>query len=120
MFTETQQQSIVDECHQWHDELVSRRERLNELKNELYYFAPGKTDPDVAIGIEHFHNQLHVQLINIHDLKHEIKRHLAEAKRHPTFGHRIPHKYIGDKVDMLLGDLDNLDNEFHTFIKNNP
>ncbi len=120
MFTATQQQSLVDECRQWREELVSWRERLHELKNELYYFAPGKTDHDVAIGIEHFHNQLHLQLINIHNLKHEIKRHLAEAERHPTFGHRIPHHHIQEKVDMLLGDLDNLDSEFHAFVRNNP
>jgi hypothetical protein len=120
MFTETQHQSLVHECRQWREELVSWRERLQELKKELYYYAPGKTDHDVAMGIEHFHNQLHLQLINIHDLKYEIKRHLAEAERHPTFGHRIPHHYIQEKLDMLLSDLNNLDNEFHTFIKNNP
>ena len=117
MVTETQQQSIVDECHQWHDELVSYRQKIHGLKNELYYFAPGKKDYDVSIGIEHFHNQFHVQLINIHDLKHEIKHHLAEANRHPTFGHRIPHHYIKEKVDMLENDLDKLEDEFHTFIK---
>jgi hypothetical protein len=117
MVTETQQQSIVDECHQWHDELVSYRQKIHGLKNELYYFAPGKNDHDITMGIEHFHNQFHVQLINIHDLKHEIKHHLAEANRHPTFGHRIPHHYIKGKVDMLLTDLDQLENEFHTFIK---
>lgn len=117
MFTETQHQSIVDECHQWHDDLVSYRSKIHGLKNELYYFAPGKTDHEVAIGIEHFHNQFHVQLINIHDLKHEIKYHLAEAERHPTFGHRIPHRYLNDKLNVLLNNLDKLEDEFHTFIK---
>jgi hypothetical protein len=120
MFTETQQHSLellVDECHQWHEKLVSWREELHQLKNELYYFAPGKLEHDVALGIEHFHNQLHIQLINIHNLKHEIKRHLAEAERYPTFGHRVAHRYIRDKVDMLLGNLNQLDNEFRTFIK---
>ena len=117
MFTEALHQSIVGECHQWHDELVSYREKIHQLQNELYYFAPGKTDHDVAMGIEHFHNQFHVHLINIHDLKHEIKHHLAEAERHPTFGHRIPHHRIKEKLDMLLTDLDKLENEFHTFIK---
>lgn len=117
MFTEAQQHTIVDECHQWHDELVSYRQKIHGLKNELYYFAPGKSDHNVTMGIEHFHNQFHVQLINIHDLKHEIKHHLSEANRHPTFGHRIPHHYIKAKRDMLLTDLDKLENEFHSFIK---
>ena len=120
MFTEKQQHSLellVDECHQWHEKLVSWREELQQLKNELYYFAPGKREPDVAFGIEHFHNQLHIQLINIHNLKHDIKRHLAEMERYPTFGHRVAHRYTRDKVDMLLGNLNQLANEFHIFIK---
>ncbi len=89
MYTETQQRTLVDECHQWHDELVAYREKINRLKSELYYFAPGKTEHDVLLGIEHFHNQFHIQLINIHDLKHEIKHHLKEAERASYI--RAPH-----------------------------
>jgi len=117
MYTETQHRTLLDECTQWLGELASNRSRMNELKNELYYFAPGKTDRNVLLGIEHFHNQFHIQLINIHDLKHEIRYHVSEAQKHPTFGHRIPHHYIKEKLDMLLSDLDNLDSEFHAFIK---
>lgn len=117
MVTEAQHRSLVDECKQWHDILVSYRKKLNELKTELYYFAPGKTDHDVLLGIEHYHNQFHIQLINIHDLKHEIRFHVNEAERHPNFGHRIPHHYIKDKLDMLLTDLDKLEQDFHQFIK---
>ena len=97
--------------------MVNYRKKLNELKTELYYFAPGKTDYDVLLGIEHYHNQFHIQLINIHDLKHEIKYHVNDAERHPNFGHRIPHHYIKDKVDMLFADLDKLEIDFHQFIK---
>ena len=117
MVTEAQHQSLIAECKDWHDILVSYRKKLNELKTELYYFAPGKTDHDVLLGIEHYHNQFHIQLINIHDLKHEIKYHVNEAERHPNFGHRIPHHYIKDKVDMLLADLDKLETDFHQFIQ---
>lgn len=116
MYTEAQQRTLVDECHKWHDELVAYREKINKLKSELYYFAPGKTDHDVLLGIEHFHNQFHIQLINIHDLKHEIKQHLKEAERHPTFGHRIPHHYMHEKLETLENDINKLGDEFHTFI----
>ncbi len=117
MYSETQHLTLVDECGQWHDVLVSYREKINQLKNELYYFAPGKTDHDVLMGIEHFHNQFHIQLMNIHNLKHEIRYHLKDAERYPTFGHRIPHHNIKEKLDRLLSDLDKLEEEFHTFIK---
>ena len=117
MVTEAQHQSLVGECKQWYAELASYRQKINDLKNELYYFAPGKMEEDVRIGIEHFHNQFHIQLINIHDLKHEIKQHVREAEHHPNFGHRIPHHFIKEKVDMLLGDLNKLEEDFHNFVK---
>ncbi|MBK9486122.1 MAG: hypothetical protein IPO01_13235 [Chitinophagaceae bacterium] len=117
MYTETQHRTLIDECVHWLNELASYRQKINQLKNELYYFAPGKTESDTMLGIEHFHNQFHIQLINIHDLKHEIRFHVNEAEKHPTFGHRIPHHYIKEKLDMLLSDLDKLENEFHAFVK---
>ena len=116
MVTEAQHHALIDECKQWYDVLASYRQKINNLKNELYYFAPGKTGQDTLLGIEHFHNQFHIQLINIHDLKHEIRHHVNEAERHPNFGHRIPHHYIKDKLDMLLSDLDKLELEFHEFV----
>jgi hypothetical protein len=115
MITAAQQKPLIEECSQWLDTLVSNREKINKLKNELYYFAPGKTDTDELIGIEHFHSQFHIQLINIHDLKHEIRLHIKEAERYPNIGRRIPHHIIKDKLDLLLSVLDKLEKEFHQF-----
>lgn len=116
MVTEAQHHALIDECKAWYSQLASYRTKINNLKNELYYFAPGKTDQETLIGIEHFHNQFHIQLINIHDLKHEIKQHVHDAELHPNFGHRIPHHHVKDKVDMLIADLDKLELEFHDFV----
>lgn len=116
MVTEAQHNALIDECKQWYDVLVSYRAKVNNLKNELYFFAPGKTDQEVLKDIEHFHNNFHIQLINIHDLKHEIKHHVNEAGRHPDFGHRIPHHYIKEKLDNLVSDLDSLEQDFHHFV----
>ncbi len=117
MVTEAQHNALIAECKQWYEVLASYRTKVNNFKEELYFFAPGKTDKESLTGIEHFHNQFHIQLINIHDLKHEIKHHVNEAERHPDFGHRIPHHYIKEKLDMLLVDLDQLDKDFHSFVK---
>lgn len=117
MVTETQNKEIIEECNAWYGILASYSEKLNKLKRELYFFAPGKTDHDVLLGVEHFHNQFHIQLINIHDLKHEIKYHVREAERYPRIGHRIPHHYIKDKLDLLVSDLDKLEAEFNQFIQ---
>ncbi len=117
MVTEAQQKPLIEECKNWYGILATYREKLNKLKTELYFFAPGKTDNEVLVGIEHFHSQFHIQLINIHDLKHEVKNHIHEAERYPNIGHRVPHHYIKDKLDMLIADLDTLEKDFHQFIK---
>lgn len=117
MITEAQHVILIDECKQWYENLVTYREKINQLKTELYYFAPGKTAYEVLVQIEHFHNQFHIQLINLHDLKHEIKHHVAEAEHHPNFGHRIPHRQIFEKYQLLINDLDKLEAEFHAFTK---
>ena len=116
MITAEQHLALIEECKIWHQTLAKTKQMINELKNELYLFAPGKTAHSTLEGIEHFHNQFHIQLINIHDLKHEIKHHVTEAERHPNFGHRIPHHYLKEKLDALLGFIENLKNEFHQFI----
>ncbi|GEM_PF-200793 len=116
MVTEAQHNALISECKQWYDVLVSYRTRINNLKNELYLFAPGKTEDNVLRDIEHFHNQFHIQLINVHDLKHQIKHHITEADRHPNFGHRIPHHFVKEKFDNLLLDLDKLEDDFHSFV----
>lgn len=118
MFTETQHRALLEECNQWYSILASYREKINQFKNELYYFAPGKENHDTLLGIEHFHNQFHIQLINIHDMKHGIKKYIYETEQHPLFPHRIPHHYMKEKLDALINDLDKLAYEFHAFIKN--
>ncbi len=116
MITAEQHLALIEECKIWHQTLAKYKQMINELKNELYLFAPGKTEHSILEGIEHFHNQFHIQLINVHDLKHEIKHHVTEAERHPNFGHRIPHHYLKEKLDALLGFIENLKTEFHQFI----
>jgi hypothetical protein len=117
MYTEAQHKTLMDECKQWYDVLASYREKINQLDSELYTFAPGKTDHDILVGIEHFHNQFHIQLVNIHDMRHDIRNYVNETEQHPNFPHRIPHHYKKEKLDALLANLDQLEEEFHAFIK---
>jgi len=117
MVTEEINKTIVSECKEWYAVLASYTEKINGLKRELYFFAPGKTSHEHLIGIEHFHNQIHIQLINIHDLKHEIRSQIKEAERYPRIGHRIEHHYLKDKLDLLISDLDRLEEEFQQFVR---
>ena len=117
MVTASHNGSIIEVCRHWQEQLALFREKFNKLKTALYLFAPDKTDNTVLTNIEHFHNQFHIQLINIHDLKHEIWNHLQEAEKYPNIGHRIPHHYIKEKVDLQLAALDTLEKEFKHFIQ---
>src|SRR5689334_14049233 len=94
MVTTTDHQALLAECQQWREGLRQQREQLNQLRNRLYSAAAGKTDKDYLQEVEHYHNQFHIQAINIHDLKHSIKHHISDAQHHPNFGHRIPHHHL--------------------------
>ena len=70
MVTASQNEFIIEVCTQWLEQLTFYREKLNKLKAALYLFAPAKTHSTVLTKIEHFYNQFHIQIINIHDLKY--------------------------------------------------
>jgi hypothetical protein len=115
MVTEAEHKALLADCQQWIENLRQHREAINHLRNELYTVAAGKTDKDFLKEVEHYHNQFHIQQINIHDLKHEIRHHIAEAEHHPNFGHRIPHHNIEMKYTSLIADIDKLADDFHLF-----
>lgn len=120
MVTVAEHQALLAECDQWRNQLRQAKENINHLRSELYTAAAGKTDHDYLKEVEHYHNQFHIQLINVHDVKHAIKHHVADAEHHPNFGHKIPHHNLELQVKQLLADIDQLTNDFHRFIGETP
>ena len=118
MVTTTEHQALLDECQQWRDNLRHSREELNVLRNRLYSAAAGKTDKEFLKEVEHYHNQFHIQSINIHDLKHSIKHHILEANHHPNFGHKIPHHQVEMQYRDLVHSLELLKTHFENFLAN--
>lgn len=116
MVTPEETKALLEECEQWRQKLRDAREEVNAMKNELLPAAEGQTEQEYLQQVEHFQNQFHIQLINIHDLKHEIKHHVADTEHHPNFGHKIPHHQLEEKLNTLLEDIHNLRVEFHQFI----
>ena len=116
MVTETEHKALLAESEQWKEKLRAYRSVLNDLRDKLYTHAAGKADADFLKEVEHYHNQFHIQLINIHDLKHAIKHHVVEADHHPNFGHRIPHHNLELQFHQLIEDLDKLKNDFQNFL----
>ncbi|WP_416438922.1 hypothetical protein [Phnomibacter sp. MR] len=116
MVTVAEHQALLAECDQWRNQLRQAKENINHLRSELYTAAAGKTDHEYLKEVEHYHNQFHIQLINVHDVKHAIKHHVADAEHHPNFGHKIPHHNLELQVKQLLADIDQLNKDFHRFI----
>ncbi len=118
MLTETQPQQLLDEAKKWIDHLVTYVESINESKTKFYKWAAGKADHDELIQIEHFHNQFHIQLINIHDLKHAIRLHMKEVNLTTGADHSGQHQQLEEEYNFLANDLDQLKTDFTSFTAN--
>ena|SRR5258706_10962230 len=116
MLTETQHQELLDEAKKWIDSLKTYVDNINELKNKFYKWAAGKSDYDVLVQIEQYHNQFHIQLINLHDLKHSIRLHMQELKLNPDADHTEKHQQLEEQYDFLINELDHLKADFTAFI----
>lgn len=115
MLAETQQQ-LVDEATEWISHLRTYIDDINDLKNKLYKWAANKSDHDELVLVERYHNQLHIQLINLHDLKHSIRLHIKEFKLGPGADYAEKHQELEDQYDFLIKDLDQLKTDFTAFI----
>lgn len=66
---------MTRECSDWRASLRSHREQLNGFKSQLQELANRPLSREQLTEVEHYHNQFHIQLINIHDLKQLVKAH---------------------------------------------
>ena len=66
---------LTGECSSWREKLRQYREEFTQDKTKLQQAASPTLSKDQLQDVEHLHNQFHIQLINIHDLKHAIKSH---------------------------------------------
>ena len=115
-FTESQHSTLMHECMEWEMELSGHKEKINMMKEELNSaIASGKRHED-QIKVEHFHNQFHIQLINIHDMEHAIKKHMEEADRHPEFKFKEPHQQLKSEFESLVKQLNDLEKEFKLYL----
>ena len=63
----------------WLRALNFYKDELKMLNNRLTEIAKKNTGKEVMIAIEHFENQLRIQVENIHLLDHEIKANVKKA-----------------------------------------
>ena len=66
---------IAAESSEWRQVLRNYRDEFQQSKKELEKHCRSSLSKDQQHEVEHFQNQFHIQLINIHDLKQAIKDH---------------------------------------------
>lgn len=123
MVTTTEVGHLAGECNLWLDTLRSFRNRFNNHKMSLQEIAGSQTQRDILLEIEHLDNQFHIQLINIHDLKQSIKRHIMRISHERTTREHISddviarHEYLYDEYQHLETTLHVISREFERFAK---
>ena len=123
MVTTTEVGQLAGECNLWLDTLRSFRNRFNGHKSSLQDIAGAQTQRDILLEIEHLDNQFHIQLINIHDLKQSIKRHLTRLGHERANKDQISddvlarHEYLYDEYQHLETTLHIISREFERFAK---
>lgn len=115
---QTDLSQLSAESTEWRHILRSYREEFQDSKKSLQGFCRQSLSKQQLQDVEHFENQFHIQLINIHDLKQQIKTHERElalkgdAISDETFAR---HEYLLDEFVALENTLQELRQEFQTF-----
>jgi hypothetical protein len=114
---------LSGECTGWRETLRNFRSAFNQRKHRLQELAARPLSKEDLHEVEHYHNQFHIQLINIHDLKQAIKQHdrkataeLASADGQASEETITDHENLYDQYQHLEYTLQELRQEFDNFL----
>ena len=114
---------LSGECSTWRESLRSSRDELNNFKKKLTQTAGQNLSKDQLHDVEHYHNQFHIQLINVHDLKQSIKAHdrrvqfeTAANSGQITEDTIAEHERLFEEFQSLDSTIKNLREEFGDFV----
>jgi hypothetical protein len=114
---------LSKECNEWRQCLHSYRDEFNQLQKKLQEASLKSLSKDQLTDLEHFQNQLHIQLINIHDLKQSVKAH--DRKVHFEVSNNggqfddetlADHEHLYEDYQSLEQTLSDLRNDFNNFV----
>ena len=111
---------LSSECSEWRQILRNYRDEFQDSKKALQNLCSKTLSKDQYHDVEHYHNQFHIQLINIHDLKQLIKNH--EKNLQSSSGKEISeelyknHENLLDQFVTLENTLQELRSDFGNFI----
>jgi hypothetical protein len=118
---QTDLSQLTAECNEWLQILRNYREEFQTSKKSLQEICSKNLSRNHLLDVEHFDNQFHIQLINIHDLKHSIKTHEKKIEQETSSGEVqdgtfTMHEELLNEFLGLENTLQELRNEFKTFI----
>ena len=115
---------LSKECNSWREQLRQFREEFTSDETRLTQKASQPLTKDQLQEVEHLHNQFHIQLINIHDLKQAIKAHDRKMNfERVAFNGLVNedshsrHESLLEEFQELKQTLQKLRNEFNLFLK---
>ena len=83
---QTDLSQLTAESQDWLQILRNYREEFQTSKKSLQEICRKNLSKNQLQEVEHFDNQFHIQLINIHDLKHSIKTHERRVETESSSG----------------------------------
>jgi hypothetical protein len=114
---------LSGECNAWREQLRQYREEFHKDEVQLRQVASQPLSKTQLQDVEHLHNQFHIQLINIHDLKQAIKIHDRKLNfEMSTLNGTVKeesiaeHETLFDEYQSLQQTLRDLRNEFSDFL----
>jgi hypothetical protein len=118
---QTDVSQLTAECNEWLQILRNYREEFQSAKKSLQEVCRKDLGKNQLLDVEHLDNQFHIQLINIHDLKHSIKTHERRVEHESSQGdisddNFTLHEELLNEFLSLESTLQELRNEFKTFI----
>ncbi|HYC40244.1 MAG TPA: hypothetical protein VEB63_07125 [Chitinophagaceae bacterium] len=115
---------LTGECNSWRETLRQFRDEFSQDKIKLQKAASGTLSREQLQDVEHLHNQFHIQLINIHDLKQAIKTHERRINFEIAANHGQLHEETVAEHERLFDQYQHLDHtlvelreEFEQFLK---
>lgn len=111
------------ECNSWRENLRSHRTALTDFRAKLQHAVARPLDRTDLAQIEHYDNQIDIQLNNISQLKHEIKDHersaaweLSRTSGNVSDTSWALHEALLDRYEILEHTLSELKQEFSGFM----
>jgi hypothetical protein len=110
------------EAADWRQILRNYRDEFNDCKKSLQEMCRRNLSKNQMHEVEHFDNQFHIQLINIHDVKQQIKGHERNIRTDLSDSDQISnetfteHERLLDEFLTLENTLQEVRNDFRKFV----